>query len=100
MDLHPVLALKQKEMVCSTMKIGRIDHAYKSYIRQEMKNKKIDKRLLFITYAGCSVKTLEAIKKEVEKYIHFEKVVFQKASASISSNCGLGAFGLIYMKKK
>ena len=100
LDLHPVLALKQKEMVCSTMKIGRIDHAYKSYIRQEMKNKKIDKRLLFITYAGCSVKTLEAIKKEVEKYIHFEKVVFQKASASISSNCGLGAFGLIYMKKK
>ncbi len=101
LELHPVLSLRQKNMVCSTMKMGRIDYAYKSYIRQEMRNKKkIDKRLLFITYAGCSIKILEEIEKEVAKYVQFEKVVYQKASATISSNCGLGAFGLIYMKKK
>ncbi len=101
LDLHPVIALKQGKMVCDRIEMGRIENSYKRYIHQEMKGKnKIDKRILFITYAGCSVKTLEKIEKEVAKYVKFEKVVFQEASATISSNCGLGAFGLLYMKKK
>ncbi len=93
--------IKQGRMGCSCIETENIKTAYKKYIRQKMRGRrKIDNRILFITYTGCSIKTLEMIQKEVERYMKFEKVVFQPASATISSNCGLGAFGLLYMKKK
>ena len=79
--------------------MGKADKAYKKYIYQQLRHKnKIDPRILFITYAGCSVKQLEEIREEVEKYMHFEHIEYQKASATISSNCGIGAFALIFMR--
>lgn len=63
-------------------------------------SKQMDQRILFLTYAGCTVSQLEEIMREVEKYAHFEKVIMQKASATISSNCGVGVFGLMYVRKK
>lgn len=101
LELHPVLRLRQSKTICGGIEIGETEKAYQNYIRHELyKNWKIDTRILFITYAGCSLKQLQEIEKEVEKYVEFDRVVFQKASATISTNCGLGAFGLIYMKKK
>lgn len=63
-------------------------------------SRKIDPSILFITYQGCTIRQLEEIRKEVEKYKHFDRIQLQKASAVISSNCGMGAFGLIFMRKK
>lgn len=101
MELHPILYLSQNKIRLRGVVMGKMDKAYKKYIRQQlMHSKKIDSRILFITYAGCSVKQLEQIREEVEKYVHFEHVEYQKASATISSNCGIGAFGLIFMKDK
>ena len=75
-------------------------HVYTDYIREHFKGKKnIDTRLLFITYAGCSSKQLREFKKEIEKYQSFERIEVQKASATISSNCGLGTMGVLYIKK-
>ena len=101
LNLHPVIEIRQGRMGCACIETGNVKTAYKKYIRRKMRGRrKIDNRILFITYAGCSVKTLELIEKEVERYMKFEKVIFQPASATISSNCGLGAFGLLYLKKK
>lgn len=101
LELHPVLYLKQSKIICGRVENGRIDKAYQKYIRHEMKKKnQIDSRILFITYAGCSVRLLQEIREEVSKYMKFDHVVFQKASATISSNCGLGAFGLLYLLKE
>ena len=94
LNLYPVIEIRQG-------RTGNVKTAYKKYIRRKMHGRrKIDNRILFITYVGCSVKTLELIEMEVERYMKFEKVIFQPASATISSNCGLGAFGLLYLKKK
>ena len=101
LNLYPVIEIRQGRMGCACIETGNVKTAYKKYIRRKMHGRrKIDNRILFITYAGCSVKTLELIEMEVERYMKFEKVIFQPASATISSNCGLGAFGLLYLKKK
>ncbi|MBO5372790.1 MAG: DegV family EDD domain-containing protein [Lachnospiraceae bacterium] len=98
--LHPVLTIKRSKMLCCRIEIGRMDKVYKKYIRREMKNRgKIRDDILFVTHCGCSLKQQQEIKKEVERYMKFKYVVFQKSSATISSNCGLGTFGLIYLKK-
>ncbi|MBO5293325.1 MAG: DegV family protein [Lachnospiraceae bacterium] len=98
--IHPVLYLSQNRIKVQGVKIGKGDTAFKRYIRHQLRHRKqIDTRILFLTYAGCSLKQLKQIQEEVAKYVRFDRIVLQKASATISSNCGIGAFGLIFMKK-
>ena len=100
LDLHLVLTLKKSKLLLSGVKSGSMKKAYTDYIRYNFKGKKnIDTRLLFITYAGCTTRQLNEFKEEVAKYQKFDRIVFQKASATISSNCGLGTMDLLYIKK-
>lgn len=99
--LHPVLSMKGSQIVCSSIYPGTCAHAYLKYIRRQLRGKRnIDTRLLFFTYAGLNYKTKQKILDEVNKYQKFEKIIEQQASAAISSNCGVGAFGLLFMKKE
>ena len=59
----------------------------------------IDRRVLFITYAGMDQKKLQYIQELVQQYCPFERVYLQKASSAIACNCGPGSFGLLFMKK-
>ena len=76
-------------------------NAQRRYVKQLLQHsKQIDTRILFLTYAGCTVHQVEEILQEVDKYVHFDKIITQKASATVSSNCGVGVFGLMFVKKK
>ncbi len=98
-DLHPMLSMKRSKITCTGIFAGAWERAFRSYVRQCVRRKRdIDTRLLFITHAGCSQSMIEEIRKEVEKYQKFESVIVQQASAAISSNCGEGTFGLIYLR--
>ena len=99
-DLRLVLSLKKSKLMLSGIKSGNMKRVYADYIKDQFKGKKnIDTSILFITYAGCNTKQLKEIKEEVLKYQKFDRIEFQKASATISSNCGLGCMGVLYMKK-
>ena len=99
-NLHPIISLKKSRFALIGVKNGAMKKAYTEYIRENFKGKSnIDTSLLFITYAGCSSKQLREFKEEVLKYQKFERIIFQKASATITSNCGLGAMGVLYIKK-
>ena len=101
LNLHPVLHMAQNELKLWMIEAGNVKNSQRKYVKQLLRrSKQMDKRILFITYAGCTVQQLEEIMEEVEKCVHFEKVVMQKASATVSSNCGVGVFGLIYIKKR
>ncbi len=99
--LHPVLSMKGSQIVCSGIYPGTQEHAYSKYIRKQLKGRRnIDTRLLFFTYSGFNYKTKQKILEEINQYQKFDKIIEQQASAAISSNCGTGAFGLLFMKKE
>ena len=101
LDLHPVLTLKKGEMVLTGVYRGSMDRSYTEYIRSALQGKKnIDTELLFITYAGCSARQLKEFQNRVGRYQQFKQITLQKTSATISGNCGLGAMGIAYVKKK
>ena len=100
LECHPVLSMKKHKIKLSAVCFGDTMTAYKKYIRDKMKHSgQIDPGILFITSAGCSRETKDMILKEVGKYQKFEKIYMQEASAAITSNCGIGCFGLIYILK-
>lgn len=98
--LHPIIVLRKRKMAVGSVKMGSFEHVTKSYIRKVLMNpRNVDKRILFITYAGMDERSLSYIQELVKQYCPFERVYLQKASAAISSNCGPGSFGLLFMKK-
>ncbi len=100
-NIHPVLAMKNGELTLKSVGIGKYEKACARYIRNELKNPdKIDKKWAFLTYAGCSVKMLERIKNEINGKCRFENLIQTKASATVSSNCGPGTFGVLFIRNK
>lgn len=101
LHIHPILSLKNGYLRPKNIIFGNYDAACRYYIRSELKGKKdIDKRLGFITHAGCSVKMLREINDEVKKYCEFRKLKVTDASATISSNCGPETFGILFIRKE
>lgn len=98
--LHPVIVLKNSRMIVGGMEMGSFERVAKRYIRKALLNpRSIDRRILFITYAGMDSKRIQYIQDLVKQYCPFERIYLQKASPAIASNCGPGSFGLLFMKK-
>ena len=96
--IHPVITLKKSSMKVKSFRIGARENAWDKYIDSALKNTAdIDKKILFIVYAGLTEEELEKIEKRVRSRVTFEKIICQKASHSISANCGPGSFGLLFM---
>lgn len=101
LNLHPVLHMAQNQLKLWKIEVGNMKRVRRKYVKQLLHHsKQIDKRILILTYAGCSIRQLEEILEEAEKYVKFDKVIMQKASATVSSNCGVGVFGLMFIRNK
>ncbi len=99
-NIHPILTMKNGEIKLKGVEIGEYGKASVRYVRKQLKNaKKIDTKRIFITHVGCNVKFLSDVKAEIFRCCEFEEVITTKASATISSNCGTGTFGVLFMNK-
>ena len=100
LSLHPSLAFRDDRSGIGNIWIGERKRAYRNYIRKAFPVDIIpDSDVVFITYADIPADTLLWIREEVSKIAYFEHVIFQQASAAISSNCGPGSFGILYFVK-
>jgi len=99
--LHPVLGMSGNKLKLWKIETGALQKASRRYVKRLLRNsKQIDPSVLFVTYAGCTVRQQEELLEEVKKYVDFENIILQKASATVSSNCGVGTFGLMFVRKK
>ena len=98
--LHPVIRLKNSSMKVGAIHIGTREYVWKKYVKSVFHvTHNIDKKTLFITYAGLTTEELKEIEEQVKKQISFENIIYQKASPAVSTNCGPGTFGLLFMLK-
>lgn len=97
-NLHPILKMKNGHITLKSFTMGNYDYACRKYIRRELKNNySINTKRGFITHVGCSIKTLRSITAEIKKYHCFDELDIVSASATISSNCGPGTFGILFI---
>lgn len=102
LKLHPVLSMSISRNKLKLWKIeaGNMRQVNRRYVKKLFHHpKQIDSRILFLTYAGCTVRQIDEVLAEVEQYIKFERIILQKASATVSGNCGIGTFGLMFVRK-
>ena len=101
LQLHPVLYMSKNKLKVWKIEIGNMRQVNRRYVKKLLHHSNdIDTRILFLTYAGCRMSQLDVILEEVKKYVDFQKIVVQKASATVSSNCGVGTFGLMFLRKE
>ncbi|MCH5255115.1 MAG: DegV family EDD domain-containing protein [Lachnospiraceae bacterium] len=96
--LHPTMKMVQSDTAIVGVMGGRLENAWKRFIHHHLvkRRRKIHKGIVYICHAGCSVEQQEMIRREILKWVPFEKVVIQRTSASIACNSGIGTFGLGY----
>ncbi len=100
LNLHPALRIKDDKAGIGGLWVGSTKRAYQRYIKRALPVDTIpDGELVFITYADIPSDMLAWIEEEIRKTAYFENVIFQQASAAISSNCGPGTFGVLYFLK-
>lgn len=98
--IHPILKLKDSAMKPVGFRIGSRYSFARSYIRSTLRKKdKIDAGIVFLITAGCSYEFQEFLKEELSKCMDWQQIVVNEASATISCNCGSGAFGILFVQK-
>ncbi len=98
--IHPVLGVKHGELRLKTLQIGNYKESVMKYAKTELKRaSKIERECLFIPYTTASVKMMSMLKKQVAAICSFEKIYETRASATITSNCGANAIGIVLLKE-
>ena len=98
--LHPVIALKKSSMKVSTVIMGNRETMRRRYLNRTLRYPGlIEGDTIFITYAGLSEEELDTISEMVQKKVKADRIIHQKASSAISTNCGPGSFGIIFTMK-
>jgi hypothetical protein len=99
--IHPEIVMKKGKMGLGRFYIGSRESVWKKYIKTCLRAiKHADKRILFVTYVGLTIKEQAWIRDMVEKHVKLERIIFQKASPAIAVNSGPGTFGLLFMDKE
>ena len=98
--IRPSLRIKNDKSGVDRIHVGSIERCYTSYIRRALPmSAHPDEDVIFVTYADISEETILWIEEMIRKRANFKNILFKKASAAISSNCGPGTFGLLYMDR-
>ena len=100
-NVHPVLCMRDGKIKLLTVFFGDYEKACRRYIKRMLNSERhIDTKCAFVTHVGCSVKLLKAIRAEADKHCVFKNFRVTNASATISSNCGPGTFGILFMAEE
>lgn len=99
--IHPVLEVVEGKLIVKSKPRGPIKVAYKDMLdelKEDLANG-IDMDNIMITHAGMKDEDLAYLKGEVGKLVDPSLIRVTKAGCVISSHCGFGTVGILYIKK-
>lgn len=100
LKLHPYIFVMDGKMQAGKKYRGKMDKVILNYVedlKQELLTAQKDH--VFITHSGCENDLIEAVKKELEALNYFENIYITRAGSVISSHCGPGTLGVLYVAK-
>ncbi len=100
LHLHPMIEVEGGVMKVSRKYRGKIEKALLEYA-EDMREKLLhaDRTRVFITHSGCRDNVIEEIRSFVESLGYFEEVLITRAGGVISSHCGPGTLGILYIEE-
>ena len=78
-------------------KMERVVMDYVKDIEEDLKNAKKDR--VFITHSGCSEDIINEVKNYLQTLNIFGEILVTRAGGVISSHCGPGTLGVLFIKE-
>lgn len=98
LKLHPKIVVANGKMEVSKKYRGKIDSVIMSYAKDmedEYKNAKPDR--VFITHSGCDEAIIENVRTYLKEQNIFDEIHVTRAGGVISSHCGYGTLGVLFI---
>ena len=98
LKLHPKIVVKDGVMGPDKKYRGKINSAIMNYA-QDMEDAllKAKKDRVFITHSGCEQEIIDEVYTYLENLHHFDEILITRAGGVISSHCGPGTLGVLYI---
>ena len=98
LKLHPRIAVADGAMHPEKKYRGTGEKYVMDYVKDmEESLKKAEKDRVFITHSGCEPEIVETVRKYLESLDHFDEIIETRAGAVISSHCGPGTLGVLFI---
>lgn len=97
--LHPQINVLDGKMQPGQKYRGKMSKLIADYVhdqREEML--RADKKHVFVTHSGCDQKVIDAAVEQVKSLDYFDEVHITRAGGVISSHCGYGTLGVLYIR--
>lgn len=98
--LHPMIVVKDGKMDASKKyrgKIGKVINSYAHDLEPAMKNAYKDR--VFITHSQCDETIVNEVRDYIESLGIFEEIIETRAGGVVSSHCGPGTLGVLFISK-
>ena len=99
LKLHPKIVVENGKMDANKKYRGKMNMVIKSYVKdmeEDLKNAKKDR--VFITHSGCEDSIIEEVREYLETLNVFDEILVTRAGGVISSHCGPGTLGVLFIK--
>ncbi len=100
LQLHPRIAVENGAMHPEKKYRGKPEKFVMDYVRDmEADLKNADSKRVFITHSTCDPQIVEEVRKYLTSLHHFEEILETNAGAVVSSHCGPGTLGVLFIAK-
>lgn len=99
--LHPKIVVEHGAMKPDKKYRGKLTSVILNYVKDlepMLKNARTDR--VFITHSGCDEALIQNIFQEVENLKLFDEILLTRAGGVISSHCGPGTLGVIFIERE
>ena len=99
LKLHPKIVVEIGGMKPDKKYRGKMNSAILSYVKDlepQLKNAKVDR--VFITHSGCDAELIQTIYQSLEDLNYFKEILITRAGGVISSHCGPGTLGILFIE--
>ncbi len=99
--LHPQINVVDGKMIPGKKYRGRYDKIILEYAKDlESELLRAEPERVFITHAGCDREIVDAVRSYLEGLNHFNEILETRAGGVVSSHCGYGTLGVLYIAGK
>lgn len=99
LKLKPCLEMQNGKLVVCKKYRGSIQKVYRQYIQDRLDGKQVLRDYAFITHSGeVDDATLEELSALVKECAPFREVFITQAGCTVSSHCGPGTLGVLFLR--
>lgn len=99
LKLHPKIVVEDGAMSADKKYRGKMDKVILDYVKDmEEELKSAEKTRVFITHSGCEQEIIDSVYTYLKELEYFDEILITRAGGVISSHCGAGTLGVLYVR--